>query len=109
VSHSFVQSVSSHAPLPLQVNCHPHLSDVTAEFTVVHNGIITNCRDLRALLEGKGYAFVSDTDTESIAVLIKYAFVGKTASSLLTFSLLQSSTFACSFLLYLCALLHAAR
>ena len=56
---------------PNEVNCHPHLSDATGEFVVVHNGIITNCKELRAVLEGKGYAFVSETDTESIAVLIK--------------------------------------
>lgn len=41
---------------------------------MVHNGIITNSRVLRALLERKGYAFVSETDTESVAVLIQYIY-----------------------------------
>lgn len=41
---------------------------------MVHNGIITNSNSLRALLERKGYTFVSDTDTESIAVLCQYIF-----------------------------------
>ena len=41
---------------------------------MVHNGIITNSRALRALLERKGYTFVSETDTESVAVLIQYIY-----------------------------------
>lgn len=28
---------------PAATNCHPHTSDPMKEFTVVHNGIITNC------------------------------------------------------------------
>eukprot|EP00050_Salpingoeca_kvevrii_P001039 m.161127 g.161127 ORF g.161127 m.161127 type:complete len:690 (-) comp10283_c0_seq1:127-2196(-) len=64
---------ATHGP-PNEVNCHPHLSDPTAEFVVIHNGIITNNRDLKQLLQTKGYAFVSETDTEVIAVLIKYLF-----------------------------------
>lgn len=66
---------------PNEVNCHPHLSTPDAEFTVVHNGIITNCRDLRALLERKGCVFVSETDTESIAKLVKFVYDKKLAAS----------------------------
>jgi len=62
---------ATHGP-PTEVNCHPHRSDATNEFAVIHNGIITNCRDLRILLESKGYAFESETDTETVAKLIKY-------------------------------------
>jgi glucosamine--fructose-6-phosphate aminotransferase (isomerizing) len=48
-------------------NAHPHVS---AGLAVVHNGIIENYAALRAELSAKGYVFVSETDTESIAHLI---------------------------------------
>jgi len=51
---------------PVQANAHPHRSGPVC---VVHNGIIENFRELRAQLEGQGYAFVTETDTETIAVL----------------------------------------
>jgi glucosamine--fructose-6-phosphate aminotransferase (isomerizing) len=66
--------------VPNEVNCHPHLSDPTGEFTVVHNGIITNYKDLRRFLESKGYAFASETDTECVAILIKYLYDTQTAA-----------------------------
>lgn len=43
---------ATHGP-PNEVNCHPHRSDPSNEFVVIHNGIITNCRDLKIFLEGK--------------------------------------------------------
>ncbi|AOA62062.1 Glutamine--fructose-6-phosphate aminotransferase [Komagataella phaffii CBS 7435] len=55
-------------------NCHPHTSDPNNEFVVVHNGIITNFRDLRILLKGKGFKFQTDTDTECIAMLFKHIY-----------------------------------
>eukprot|EP00052_Salpingoeca_macrocollata_P004441 m.41318 g.41318 ORF g.41318 m.41318 type:complete len:696 (+) comp14217_c0_seq1:266-2353(+) len=60
--------------VPNEVNCHPHRSGKENEFVVIHNGIITNWRELRTLLESKGYEFESDTDTEVIAKLIKFHF-----------------------------------
>src|SRR4051794_22063277 len=39
---------------------------------LVHNGIIENHDELRAELEAKGYAFVTQTDTEVIAHLIDH-------------------------------------
>ncbi|KAI9183397.1 glutamine--fructose-6-phosphate transaminase (isomerizing) [Blastocladiella emersonii ATCC 22665] len=59
---------------PSTRNCHPHRSDTTNEFTVVHNGIITNYKELRTVLEKKGYVFESDTDTECVAKLAKYLY-----------------------------------
>ncbi|QCO54890.1 glutamine--fructose-6-phosphate transaminase (isomerizing) [Pseudorhodobacter turbinis] len=47
-------------------NAHPHK---TAKVAVVHNGIIENFRELRTELTGKGYAFESETDTETVAIL----------------------------------------
>jgi glucosamine--fructose-6-phosphate aminotransferase (isomerizing) len=49
-------------------------SDPTWEFCVVHNGIITNYKELKALLETKGFRFETDTDTECIAKLAKYLY-----------------------------------
>ncbi|KAI5480454.1 glutamine-fructose-6-phosphate transaminase [Pseudohyphozyma bogoriensis] len=59
---------------PSTTNCHPHHSDATNEFSVVHNGIVTVHKELRLVLEKKGYKFVSDTDTEVAAVLAKYLY-----------------------------------
>ncbi|MFD2237758.1 glutamine--fructose-6-phosphate transaminase (isomerizing) [Aureimonas populi] len=50
---------------PTTRNAHPH---ATARVAVVHNGIIENFRELRAELSAEGYAFESDTDTETVAV-----------------------------------------
>lgn len=94
---------------PSTTNCHPHRSEATHEFTVVHNGIITVCatiqaqivadrrpvlrhrivslftisfsgsskydetdKELRLVLEKRGYKFETDTDSEVAAVLAKY-------------------------------------
>ncbi|WFD19602.1 glutamine--fructose-6-phosphate transaminase (isomerizing) [Malassezia caprae] len=62
---------ATHGP-PSPLNCHPHKSDPKGEFTLVHNGIITNYRELKVVLEKRGYKFETDTDTEVVAVLIKY-------------------------------------
>ncbi|KAB8230648.1 glutamine--fructose-6-phosphate transaminase (isomerizing) [Aspergillus alliaceus] len=59
---------------PSRLNCHPHRSDLNWEFSVVHNGIITNYKELKALLESKGFRFETDTDTECIAKLAKYLY-----------------------------------
>lgn len=56
---------------PSVSNAHPQRSDVNGEFVVVHNGIITNYRELKTLLLNKGFKFESDTDTECIAKLFK--------------------------------------
>lgn len=55
-------------------NCHPQSSDPQNEFLVVHNGIITNYKELKQFLTMKGETFSSDTDTECIAKLFKYLF-----------------------------------
>ena len=54
--------------VPCERNAHPHVSGTIA---VVHNGIIENYESLRSELTAQGYAFTSDTDTESIAHLIQ--------------------------------------
>ncbi|KAK3524033.1 hypothetical protein QTP70_017547 [Hemibagrus guttatus] len=59
---------------PNPVNSHPHRSDKNNEFVVIHNGIITNYKELKKYLMSKGYEFESETDTEVIPKLIKYLY-----------------------------------
>ncbi|MEL7279009.1 MAG: glutamine--fructose-6-phosphate transaminase (isomerizing) [Pseudomonadota bacterium] len=47
-------------------NAHPHKAGPVA---VVHNGIIENYRELREKLATEGATFVTDTDTETVALL----------------------------------------
>src|SRR5699024_4533266 len=54
---------------PNDVNAHPHL-DAERRIAVVHNGIIENFFQLRESLAEKGYEFVSQTDTETVAHLV---------------------------------------
>jgi glucosamine--fructose-6-phosphate aminotransferase (isomerizing) len=59
---------------PVTDNAHPIFSrDALA---LVHNGIIENYESLREMLRGKGYEFVSQTDTEVIAHLIHSMYRG---------------------------------
>ena len=58
---------------PSKENAHPHM-DNSNTFAVVHNGIIENYTELRNFLEGKGYKFLSQTDTEVIPNLIHYYY-----------------------------------
>lgn len=58
--------------VPNAINSHPHRSDDTNEFVVVHNGICTNYKTIKTFLRSHNYEFESDTDTEVIAKLIKY-------------------------------------
>lgn len=56
-------------------NAHPHVSQ-DGKVALVHNGIIENYKILRDRLEGDGYKFVSETDTEVIVALISKAYSG---------------------------------
>ena len=76
---------------PSERNSHPHRSDPNNEFLVVHNGIITNYKELRAVLEKKGYVFESDTDTECIAKLAKYLYDSQKAGRTLSFTSLAKA------------------
>ena len=68
---------------PVVRNAHPHFStgpgsDAAAigRLALVHNGIIENHDELRAELQGKGYVFESQTDTEVIAHLVQHLYEG---------------------------------
>ncbi|KAG5859216.1 glucosamine-fructose-6-phosphate aminotransferase [Encephalitozoon hellem] len=54
---------------PSVENSHPLSSDKDNNFLVVHNGIITNYKDLKTYLSKKGFSFESETDTECAAKL----------------------------------------
>ncbi|MEN3395743.1 glutamine--fructose-6-phosphate transaminase (isomerizing) [Brucella melitensis] len=52
---------------PVEHNAHPH---ITTRLAVVHNGIIENFAELRAMLEAEGRKFETETDTEAVAHLV---------------------------------------
>ena len=55
------------------LNAHPHTS-MCGNFAVVHNGVVSNYKDLRQSLTRFGYTFSSSTDTEVIPNLIAAEF-----------------------------------
>ncbi|GIY79237.1 glutamine--fructose-6-phosphate aminotransferase 2 [Caerostris darwini] len=57
---------------PSACNSHPQRSDPSNDFVVVHNGIITNYKDVQKFLINQGFEFESQTDTEVISKLIKH-------------------------------------
>ena len=59
---------------PVTNNAHPIFS--RNALALVHNGIIENYEGLREMLRGKGYEFVSQTDTEVIAHLVHSLYQG---------------------------------
>jgi glucosamine--fructose-6-phosphate aminotransferase (isomerizing) len=54
---------------PTIENAHPHLGG-DGVVAIAHNGVIENFQPLRQRLQGEGYTFHSETDTEVIAHLI---------------------------------------
>jgi len=54
-------------------NAHPHPSS-SGEIAIVHNGIIENHEELKKDLQGRGYNFKSQTDSEVIANLLQYNY-----------------------------------
>lgn len=57
---------------PSELNAHPHISH--NEVAIVHNGIIENHEVLRQHLQGLGYQFTSETDSEVAAHLIHHHY-----------------------------------
>jgi len=54
---------------PSELNAHPHYNN-DKSVALIHNGIIENYRELKKMLQEKGYDFISQTDTEALAHLI---------------------------------------
>jgi glucosamine--fructose-6-phosphate aminotransferase (isomerizing) len=63
---------------PSERNAHPHR---VGDIFLVHNGIIENYKDLKQRLEGEGYTFRSETDTEVLTALVDTFY--QTSSDLL--------------------------
>ena len=69
---------------PAVYNAHPHFSHgpgkeagaKAGRIALVHNGIIENHEELRASLQGRGYSFNSQTDTEVICHLVDSLYDG---------------------------------
>jgi fructose-1,6-bisphosphatase/inositol monophosphatase family enzyme len=51
-------------------NAHPH-ADCTGRLALIHNGIVSNYRELRNALYRSGHRFRSETDTEVVAHLLE--------------------------------------
>ena len=56
---------------PSDRNSHPHVSN-DVKPALVHNGIIENYDTIKTMLIGKGFTFLSETDTEVLVNLIQY-------------------------------------
>jgi glucosamine--fructose-6-phosphate aminotransferase (isomerizing) len=56
--------------VPSERNAHPHLGK-TGKVVVVHNGIVENFIELKEMLVSGGAVFKSDTDTETIVLLVE--------------------------------------
>src|SRR5262245_1986985 len=59
-------------------NAHPHL-DCAGRLALIHNGIVSNYRELREPLARAGHRFCSETDTEVVAHLIEDCLAGTPA------------------------------
>lgn len=55
-------------------NSHPHISS-DSKFSLVHNGIIENYKELKEMLIEKKYTFNSETDSEVIVNLLAYNYM----------------------------------
>lgn len=76
---------------PSDVNAHPHF---TEKLSLVHNGIIENYVELREMLRGKGYTFLSQTDTEVAAKVLDLCYDGDPAGAIRKASALLEGAFA---------------
>jgi glucosamine--fructose-6-phosphate aminotransferase (isomerizing) len=73
---------ATHGP-PTERNAHPHLSQ-DGTVALVHNGIIENANILRERLEGLGYVFNSDTDTEVLSHLVQELYTESLEQAVVT-------------------------
>ncbi len=87
---------ATHGPAN-ETNAHPHISN-NAIFTVVHNGIIENYKELKSTLIEKGYTFKSETDTEVIAHLLEDNYNGDLKGTLSSVLPLLNGSYALAIL-----------
>ena len=65
---------------PSKINAHPH-QDCSGRIAVVHNGVISNYKELRTRLVSEGHTFLSETDTEVIPHLVEKHYHGNLAAA----------------------------
>ena len=82
---------------PSYVNAHPHTDDAK-QIALVHNGIIENYQKLKQMLIGKGYEFVSETDTEVVAQLVGSLYTGDCLAAVTAAMRLLEGSFALAIL-----------
>ena len=78
---------------PSDINAHPH-TDMKNGIAIVHNGIIENHDELRAMLQAKGCVFVSQTDTEVIAHLLSTMYQGDMMNALFKVQAMLEGSYA---------------
>ncbi len=61
-------------------NAHPHVS-FDGKIAMVHNGVIENYLSIKRFLEGEGYSFYSETDSEVFCNLIAYHYAKESSES----------------------------
>ena len=61
-------------------NAHPHVS-FDGKIAMVHNGVIENYLSIKKFLEGEGYGFYSETDSEAFCNLIAYHYAKEDSES----------------------------
>ena len=83
---------------PTKLNTHPHLS-FHKKICLVHNGVIENFKELKSFLQGRGYSFYGETDTEIIANLLEYYYIqkGDIIESIKTIMALVKGSYAFTF------------
>ena len=80
---------------PSDVNAHPH-TDTLKSLAIVHNGIIENYQQIKAMLVKNGCVFVSQTDTEVVAQLLGHLYRGNPLSALTQAVAMLEGSFALS-------------
>ncbi len=82
---------------PNYINSHPH-TDTHKTLALVHNGIIENYQKLKHMLTERGCVFVSETDTEVVAQLLGYLYMGDKLAALSNAVRLLEGSFALAIL-----------
>ena len=79
--------------VPSDVNAHPH-ADNANEFAIIHNGIIENYAELKDDLIQDDYSFISETDTEVVAVELSRKWNGELLDTVLDVAKSLDGTYA---------------
>ena len=79
--------------VPSDVNAHPH-ADNANEFAIIHNGIIENYAELKDDLIQDDYRFISETDTEVVAVELSRKWNGELLDTVLDVAKSLEGTYA---------------